>query len=195
MKKLLCLLAPFTCLLFIACGGGDSTPTPPPAPLTLDQTGKQQLNDLYNSAQGAVQSCSGQYAPVFALIATQLKQSAPGQAAPVIPEQASNGGDCNNKIANLLLLFSTIRVPQGQGQPDTMYAYLPEAKQWLIQSVGKSLINAVGSSLQSQGIQMTPEITQKLLAVAIQHVNQNVKPQLSGQAQATANSVGSQFGL
>lgn len=195
MKSILCLLAPLVLFVMVGCGGDDNVP-PPPAPLTLDKPeDKQMLNDLHNAAQKAKESCSGQYAPVFLLMATQMnqqKQLGQQPALPVMPPQS--GGSCNNDLANLLLLFSTIRVPQ-PGNPDTLYAYLPESKEWLIRSVGRALINSVGASLQQQGIPLTPDIVQSLYAVAIQHVNQNIKPNLPGQAQSVASSVGAGYGM
>ncbi len=195
MKRLICFFAPLVLLIMVGCGGDDSVP-PPPAPLTMDKPeDKQMLADLQNAALRAKDSCSQQYSPVFILMAAQMtQQKAQGQqpALPVMPQQS--GGSCNNDIANLLLLFSTIRVPQ-PGNPDTLYAYLPESKEWLIRSVGRALVNSVGKSLQERGIPMTPDIVQSLYAVAIQHVNQNIKPGLPGQAQAVANTVGNGYGM
>ncbi len=196
MKQIVNLLSILILVSFIGCGGGDGGVQPPPAPAGVDA---QTLNDLFNSANKTVQDCSKQYTAVFSMLAVQMNQQrAAGQQinVPVIPQQAAANGPCNNDIANLLMLFSTIRVPQ-PGNPDTLYAYLPEAKEWLVRSVGKSLINSVGASLQAQGIQMTPEITQSLMAAAIQNVNQNVRPVVgtTPQANTTISQVGSTYGV
>lgn len=63
---------------------------------------------------------------------------------PPMPVPSPNSDACKNDLMNLIMTFTTIKLSNG-----TLYANLPEAQQWLMQTMG-GLLNRVGGNVASQ---------------------------------------------
>jgi hypothetical protein len=111
--------------------------------------------------------------------AARQPASACGAAAmPALPQVQQPAGSCNNDLMNLIMTFTTIKLSNG-----TLYANLPEAQQWLAQTMG-GILSRVGGNIQGAGINLAqnPQLQQFLLGTAANQVQNVVIPGLGGYA-------------
>ena len=185
MKKYLVILSPIVFVFFIACGGKDDgapPPIPPALGLAMNNPNDQQaLRDLQMAANQAKRECSQSMSPLMLVMATRIQSGSPG--LPFLPQGA--GGDCSNSLTNFLMQYSTL----AQGQ----YANDPSTRPWFISQVG-GIINRIGGFLVSQGVQLTPDLQQKLFMVGIQYARQQIVPGLSPSIRGPACAGFSQYG-
>jgi hypothetical protein len=74
----------------------------------------------------------------------QPAQTCGAPVLPVMPTPQPQSGACKNDLMNLIMTFTTIKLSNG-----TLYANLPEAQQWLMQTMG-GLLNRVGGNVMAQ---------------------------------------------
>lgn len=186
----------------VGCGGNDNVPPPVPPQLNMNNpTDQQQLQSMMALANQTKGSCAASgtssLMPIMMMMNGQngaggfpgAQQSVPmGQAAmggaPTIPALS---GDCSNSLINFLMMYVTMK----NGQ----YANCPETKPWFMSQIA-GIVNRVGSNLQAQGYQITPDVQQKLYTAAWQLVQRDVfsNPQFQSVKPAVCTGAG-QFGL
>lgn len=115
---------------------------------------------------------------IAAQVPRQPSSGCVAPAMPALPQVQQPAGNCNNDLMNLLMTFTTIKLSNG-----TLYANLPEAQQWLAQTMG-GILSRVGGNIQGAGINVAqnPQLQQFLLGTAANQVQNVVIPGLGGYA-------------